>query len=218
MTFDAIEFLIGLTNEEASRAGETDGPELRATLSVAALPTMDRFDGRDAEEGQEGSLVRIGVRDKDFGLEQGGGVGIGHDKGLAPGCEDSEGLKRVAVQQFADRVGGAHANSVALPRTGPQGNDWTRQEATRYRPPEEWDDSDRAAVEWLLGLRESFSARPAAADRPSGVPEGWTRETWRGRLEQLAVASETVNPGRARELRAEAEKLAPGGSKDGSGL
>lgn len=100
--------------------GGADGLPALAAAGLPVAAVVNGFDGGDVEQGQECPLVGAGPGDEHFGLKQGDAVGVADGERFAPGREDAERLEGVAVEQFADGIGGGHAHSVAAAHTEPQ--------------------------------------------------------------------------------------------------
>jgi len=145
-------------------------------------PTVPVFDG-DEKVGFEG----------DRETRPGDGVGL-------PATQnDPKRFERFAGEQAGDFFA-VHTPILASRRTGSQGI-----ASAAYRPPEQWDASDRAAVEATLGLREPWTPRPART--VDGVPPGWTATAWVKRLTYLADVCEEIRADLAAGHRAEAQRI-----------
>ncbi len=121
-----------------------------------------------------------------------------------PGYVESDGdqphkpVQAPALAQVPAKIEGSDSPTAAPPSPKPP----------ILPAPSVYDAVDMAVLEWLEELREVVTLRPAdAATRNPNVPEGWTADNWRERVQQLAKACESVNPPRAAELRSMAEEI-----------
>lgn len=139
------------------------------------MPIADGIDGRDMQIIHERPAIPVGHGDEQPGFHHGDKVGVSNDIRFAAGCDDSERLEGVAVQQFSNGFD-AHAPILAWAGTRTQ------------RVTLALDDLDRRVIEAIAAgeLIRLSSAGLGVSTAAPGVPQGWTAESWRLRRSALA--------------------------------